>query len=168
MKTPHPSDCSYRTIPALLLAALAVGGCASSPNSGAPRTSIPLTQEARREPVGSSSESLNRRLEDLIEADAELTRARKDELLGVIRRMASKNEEIMTLINQKKSLLIKALLARPYQKHRVDNLKRSILRLNHERAQNGLQALEQLKEVMGHQDNPQTVMEKVMEMGGRI
>jgi hypothetical protein len=153
---------------ALVILTLGLGGCASPQNTGMSRAPSPLTQEARREPVDSSPGSLNRRLEDLIEADAELTRSRKDELLTVIRRMSSKNEEIMTLIHQKKSLLIKALLASPYQKNRVESLKRSILKLHHDRAQNGLKALEQLKEVMGHQDNPQTVMEKFMEMGGRI
>lgn len=147
----------------LLFAALALAGCASSPTQG----SAPLTQEARREPVSSSTQSLNQRLEELVEGDASLTRERKDELLAVLRRMAAKNEEILTLMNQKKSLLVKELLSQPYRKNRAESLKRSILKLNDERARNGLQALEQLKEVMGHQDNPQTVLEKVMDMGGR-
>ncbi|NDF16125.1 hypothetical protein EB061_12540 [bacterium] len=82
--------------------------------------------------------------------------------------MAAKNEEIQTLMNQKKSLLVKELLAFPYRKSRVESLKRSILKLNEERARNGLQALDQLKEVMGHQDNPQKVMDRVIEMGGRF
>ncbi len=148
----------------LCSAILLATGCASSSVS----PSAPLTQEARREPVNSSSQSLSQRLEDLVESDSALSRSRKDELLGVLRQMAAKNEEIQTLMNQKKSLLVKELLAYPYRKSRVESLKRSILKLNEERARNGLQALDQLKEVMGHQDNPQKVMDRVIEMGGRF
>jgi hypothetical protein len=148
----------------LCSAILLATGCASSSVS----PSAPLTQEARREPVNSSSQSLSQRLEDLVESDSALSRSRKDELLGVLRQMAAKNEEIQTLMNQKKSLLVKELLAFPYRKSRVESLKRSILKLNEERARNGLQALDQLKEVMGHQDNPQKVMDRVIEMGGRF
>jgi hypothetical protein len=148
----------------LCSAILLATGCASSSVS----PSAPLTREAREEPVNSSYQSLSRRLEDLVESDQALSRFRKDELLGVLRRMAERNEEIQTLMNQKKSLLVKELLAYPYRKSRVESLKRSILKLNEDRARNGLQALDQLKEVMGHQDNPQKVMDRVIEMGGRF
>jgi hypothetical protein len=110
---------------------------------------------------------LEKQLKDVVMADTALSVEAKGKLVAIIENVTIKNEEIQIKIREQKVQLLKALLAKPGGSNEAKNLRRSLIKLNDERLENSLKALESLKEVLGHQKNPEILFNKILEAGGR-
>ena len=111
--------------------------------------------------------TLGQQLKEVVQADAQLSDENKSKLSAIIDRLTQKNEEIQAQIREKKIELLKALLAKPKGSKEAKSLKRSIIRLHDQKLENGLKALEDLKDVLGHQKDPEILFQKILELGGR-
>ena len=110
---------------------------------------------------------LEKQLKEVIMADAALGAETQGKLISIIESVTIQNDQIQAKIREQKVQLLKAVLAKPNGSKEAKDLKRSLIKLNDQRLENSLKALESLKDVLGHQKNPEILFNKILELGGR-
>ncbi len=110
---------------------------------------------------------LEKQLKEVVMADTAISSDTQKKLISIIETLTIQNDEIQAKIREQKVQLLKAVLYKPSGSKEAGDLKRSLVKLNDQRLQNGLKALESLKEVLGHQKNPEILFNKILELGGR-
>jgi hypothetical protein len=110
---------------------------------------------------------LEKQLKEVVMADSALRPETQKQLISIIESVTVQNDEIQVKIREQKVLLLKAVLAKPNGSKEAKDLKRSLIKLNDQRLENSLKALESLREVLGHQKNPEVLFQKILELGGR-
>ena len=145
--------------PWIVLLSLTLTACATADRG--------LTAEAKKEPIMTTPSSLNEHVRGIIEGDSALSPDKKATLIGIVDKTSAENTETQILINQKSSLLLKELLSDPYHPKNVSFLKKSLVKLNEKKLSNSLQALEQIKEVLGHYKDREILFNKMLQLGGR-
>jgi hypothetical protein len=126
-----------------------------------------LTTEARNEPSLQTSDETRNHLISLITTDTELPDAKKQDLTAIVQKLYDDNHEIQILLNQKKSLFLKAMLASQYDSKRSKLLNDSIRDLNAEQMKNLKTAGEQMKAVLGiESQRANTMVIRMFERGG--
>ncbi len=118
-------------------------------------------------PTALADPELEKQLKDVVMADTTLSPENKGKLVSIIETVTVQNEGIQAKIREQKVQLLKALIAGSTESHEAKNLKRSLIKLNDQRLENSLRALESLKDVLGHQKNPEILFNKILDMGGR-
>lgn len=110
---------------------------------------------------------LEKQLKEVIMADTAIDADTRGKLVSIIEKVTLQNDEIQTKIREQKVQFLKALLDKPNGSKEAKELKRSLIKLNDQRLENSLKALESLKQVLGHQKNPEILFNKILELGGR-
>jgi len=111
---------------------------------------------------------LEQQLKQVIQEDTNLSPDQRTKLTSIIQDVTQKNNALQEQIRTQKVEFLKALLANPQGSKEARNLKRSLIKLHDQRLENSLKALEELKEVLGHQKNPQILFQKILDVGGRF
>jgi hypothetical protein len=110
---------------------------------------------------------LEKQLKEVIMADTALGAETQGKLISIIESVTIQNDQIQAKIREQKVQLLKAVLAKPNGSKEAKDLKRSLIKLSDQRLENSLKALESLKDVLGHQKNPEILFNKILELGGR-
>ncbi|MBU6153117.1 MAG: hypothetical protein KGP28_02335 [Bdellovibrionales bacterium] len=110
---------------------------------------------------------LEQQLKEVVMTDTGIGPEIKNKLISIIEKVTSENNEINTKIREQKVMLLKALLSKSSAPKEAKELKQSLIKLNDQRLDNSLKALESLKDVLGHQKNPEILFKKILELGGR-
>lgn len=118
-------------------------------------------------PPAFADAELEKQLKEVVMADTAISPDTQKKLISIIETLTVQNDEIQSKIREQKVQLLKAVLSKSNESKEASNLKRSLIKLNDQRLENGLKALESLKEVLGHQKNPEILFNKILELGGR-
>lgn len=111
---------------------------------------------------------LEKQLKEVITADTALSAETQGKLIAIIEKVSIQNDELQKKIREQKVQLLKLVLAQPNGSKEGRDLKRSLIKLNDQRLENSLKALESLRDVLGHQKNPEILFNKILELGGRF
>jgi hypothetical protein len=138
-------------------AALTFSSCASQPKASE------IKEQAKAEPSIESPEQMKAQLRQIVAADATVTEAERNELNNTIDATYTRAQEIDILSNQKKSLLMKELLAPKPSMPKINAIKKSLYAAQKQRIDIIMQGIDQAAKIMRvHPNSNEPVMNTFM------